>query len=95
MVIDIDCLGGDLAIDSQNYCFFILGEAPVRIGKAQKRALYYHIDGEPLDKKTKKRHGVDGVFYQVEVLGHLVFFTALLHCEMRIYCFDLGLKLTS
>jgi len=69
VVIDIDCPREDLAIEFQNRCFSVLGEAPVRIGNAPKRALYYRIDGEPLDKKATKRHSVDGTFFQVEVLG--------------------------
>ena len=69
VVIDIDCPRDNLAIEFQNRCFSILGEAPVRIGKAPKRALYYRIDGEPLGKKATKRHSVDGTFFQVEVLG--------------------------
>ena len=69
VVIDIDCPREDLAIEFQNRCFAVLGEAPVRIGKAPKRALYYRIDGEPLDKKATQRYSADGAFFQVEVLG--------------------------
>ena len=69
VVIDIDCPREDIAIEFQNRCFSVLGEAPVRIGKAPKRALCYRIDGEPLDKKATKRYTVDDTFFQVEVLG--------------------------
>ena len=69
VIIDIDCPRGDLAIEFQDRCFSMLGEAPVRIGKAPKRALCYRIDGEPLDKKATKKYELDGTFFQVEVLG--------------------------
>ena len=69
VVIDIDCPREDLAIEFQNRCFSMLGEAPVRIGKAPKRALCYRIDGEPLGKRATKRYTVDDTFFQVEVLG--------------------------
>ena len=36
VVIDIDCPQEGLAIEFQNRCFSVLGEAPVRIGNAQK-----------------------------------------------------------
>lgn len=40
VVIDIDCPREDLAIEFQSRCFSVIGEAPVRIGNAPKRALY-------------------------------------------------------
>ena len=38
--IDIDCPREDVAVIFQNYCLSEIGDAPIRFGKAPKRALY-------------------------------------------------------
>lgn len=69
VVIDIDCPREDIAIEFQNYCLSKIGDAPIRFGKAPKRALYYRAIDEPIKSSATKRIVVEDETFQVEVQG--------------------------
>jgi hypothetical protein len=65
--VDIDVLDADLALWIEEQAWQELGYAPVRIGKAPKRALVYRTE-EPFGKRSLAFER-DGVHHLIEILG--------------------------
>ena len=69
IVIDIDVPNEHLAIEFQNYCVEHIGDAPIRIGRAPKRSMFYRLVGKQMSKKSTTPFVEDSEKYQVEFLA--------------------------
>lgn len=66
--VDLDIYDATLADEMERYVISLLGEAPVRVGRAPKRLLVFRTD-EPFGKMLQIATDKAGTEHRVEVLG--------------------------